>query len=56
MTNVRVCVMDITASEVYTHASKIEERINGHDLSDVLIDDSSVVNAIFERLLMKLGI
>ncbi|OAE24162.1 hypothetical protein AXG93_2752s1770 [Marchantia polymorpha subsp. ruderalis] len=55
MTNVGVGVVDAAASEVCTHASKIEVRINGHDVSDVLVDGGSAVNAMSERLMQKLG-
>ncbi|KAG6552933.1 hypothetical protein Mapa_005466 [Marchantia paleacea] len=34
---------------------KIEVRINGRDVSDVLVDGGSAVNAMSERLLKKLG-
>lgn len=53
MTNVRVGMINGNASKLSTHASKIEVKINGHDVLDVLIDNDFAVNIMFERLLLK---
>lgn len=55
MTNIGVGVMDAVALDIYTNASKIKVKINEHDVSYVPVDGDSVVNAMCERLLMKLG-
>lgn len=55
MTNVEVGVMDVAASNICTHALKIEVRIDEHDVLNILVDDKFAINAMSDRLLLKLG-
>lgn len=55
MTNVEIGVMDGTTLKVWTHASKIKVKIDGLNVSDMIVDVGSTLNAMSKRLLFKLG-